>query len=224
VGPGRSHTAGRRATPVKEGRVGSVAFSPDGKTIAAGFSGDRGMGGVVLWDLAARTRLGRRATPRERGPCWKRGLQPRRQDHRGRIRKRSRRGVVLWTWPLALDWVHEPLPVKVGELSSVAFSRMARTIAARRRQRPRLRRWCCGTSISNPGSAAPAKSPIATSLGRKWREYSPKRLTTRPSRLPVSTGRDSELIDRFPLGLQCREQRGWSDRFIDGMEPPSRSH
>ena len=37
---------------VKEGRVSSVAFSPDGKTIAAAYSG-----GVVLWDAAWRKRL-----------------------------------------------------------------------------------------------------------------------------------------------------------------------
>jgi WD40 repeat protein len=42
--------------PVKEGEVRSVAFSPDGKTLAAGFrSGVEG--GVVLWDVAARKRL-----------------------------------------------------------------------------------------------------------------------------------------------------------------------
>ncbi len=36
-----------------------MAFSPDGKTIAAGFhvSGGGHEGGVVLWDLAARKRL-----------------------------------------------------------------------------------------------------------------------------------------------------------------------
>ena len=43
--------------PVKEGSVKSVAFSPDGKTIAAGY-GDSTGGGVVLWDVAARTAAG----------------------------------------------------------------------------------------------------------------------------------------------------------------------
>ncbi len=39
---------------VKEGDVTSVAFSPDGKTIAAGYTGRRGSsGGVVLWDVAS---------------------------------------------------------------------------------------------------------------------------------------------------------------------------
>ena len=37
---------------VTEGGVNSVAFSPDGKTLAAGYGG-----GVVLWDMAARKRL-----------------------------------------------------------------------------------------------------------------------------------------------------------------------
>ena len=44
---------------MKEGSVWSVAFSPDGKTIAAGIGptnvdGGR-VGGVVLWDVAARS-------------------------------------------------------------------------------------------------------------------------------------------------------------------------
>ena len=40
---------------VTEGSVMSVAFSPDGKTIAAGYSGDNS--GVVLWDAWLRRRL-----------------------------------------------------------------------------------------------------------------------------------------------------------------------
>jgi hypothetical protein len=37
--------------------VNSVAFSPDGKTLAAGYGGEIGYG-VMLWDVAARKRLG----------------------------------------------------------------------------------------------------------------------------------------------------------------------
>ena len=36
---------------VKEGDVTSVAFSPDGKTLAAGYGIGGGGGGVVLWDV-----------------------------------------------------------------------------------------------------------------------------------------------------------------------------
>ena len=35
----------------------SVAFSPDGKTLAAGYGVGGGGGGVVLWDTARRERL-----------------------------------------------------------------------------------------------------------------------------------------------------------------------
>jgi hypothetical protein len=38
--------------PVAKGKVWSVAFSPDGKTLTAGFGhGGDVVGGVVLWDL-----------------------------------------------------------------------------------------------------------------------------------------------------------------------------
>ena len=40
---------------IEEGEVGGVAFSPDGKTIAAGYGVGGGGGGVVLWDVAARS-------------------------------------------------------------------------------------------------------------------------------------------------------------------------
>ena len=37
---------------MNEGGVKSVAFSPDGKTLAAGYGVVGGVGGVVLWDTA----------------------------------------------------------------------------------------------------------------------------------------------------------------------------
>ena len=71
---------------VKEGHVSSVAFSPDGKTIAAGYgvgTDGTGGGGVVLWDAAGRKRLS-----------------------------------------------EDPLVVKEGDVTSVAFSPDGKTIAA----------------------------------------------------------------------------------------------
>ena len=38
-----------------------MAFSPDGKTIAAGYGFRAGIGGVVLWDVAGREAARRRA-------------------------------------------------------------------------------------------------------------------------------------------------------------------
>ena len=54
---------------MKEGDVGSVAFSPDGKTLAAGYYVvvGGGGGGVVLWDVAARKRLGDEPLPVKEG-------------------------------------------------------------------------------------------------------------------------------------------------------------
>ena len=77
---------------VKEGDVTSVAFSPDGKTLAAGY-GDvgGGGGGVVLWDVAARKRLADDPLAVKEGDVSERGLQPRRQDPRRRIQRRRRR-------------------------------------------------------------------------------------------------------------------------------------
>ena len=53
---------------MKEGYVTSVAFSPDGKTLAAGYSGAGGGvgGGVVLWDAAGAKPPDER-TPRREG-------------------------------------------------------------------------------------------------------------------------------------------------------------
>src|SRR5262245_50118126 len=44
------------ALPVDEGGVRSVALSPDGKALAAGYGGVSS-GGVVLWNVPARNRL-----------------------------------------------------------------------------------------------------------------------------------------------------------------------
>ncbi len=82
---------------VKEGEIQSVVFSPNGKTIAAGYNGGRN-GGVVLWDVAARKRLVDEPLPVKEGSS-ERGLQPGRQDHRGRHATAA-----VWccgTWPLA---------------------------------------------------------------------------------------------------------------------------
>ena len=48
---------------VKEGDVESVAFSPDGKTLAAGYGAAARGGGVVLWDVARRSGWRRSRSP-----------------------------------------------------------------------------------------------------------------------------------------------------------------
>src|SRR5208337_1337952 len=65
VGRGRAESPAEDPLPVKEGNVEGVAFSPDGKTLAAGYGG-----GVILWDVAARRRLAEDPLPVKEGNVW----------------------------------------------------------------------------------------------------------------------------------------------------------
>ncbi len=60
MGGGRAQTPVDQPLVVEEGDVESVAFSPDGKTLASGYllrGAVEGRGGVVLWDVATGKRL-----------------------------------------------------------------------------------------------------------------------------------------------------------------------
>ncbi len=61
MGRGRAQALAGDSLPVKEGSVSGVAFSPDGKTVAAGFHGV--VGGVVLWDAAGHSAFGTTPSP-----------------------------------------------------------------------------------------------------------------------------------------------------------------
>ena len=91
--------------------VDSVAFSPDGRTLAAGDSG----GGVGLWDTASGAA---HRGPGRGQPRLRRGVQPGRPDARGR---RLGGGVGLWAPQAAAA----PPPWPRAALSSA--SRSART-------------------------------------------------------------------------------------------------
>ena len=75
-----------------EGRVESVAFSPEGRTVAAVYRalGDDPVGGVVLCDVASQERLADIRLAVNEGPVTS-GLQPRRQDPSYGYRPRWRR-------------------------------------------------------------------------------------------------------------------------------------
>ena len=105
VGRGRTQRLADEPLAVKEGYVQSVAFSPDGKTIAAGYDGRRRRRRRGAVGRGRAQAPGRRAAPCEGGLVSERGLQPRRQDHRGRIRRRA--AAAAWccgTWPRADAW------------------------------------------------------------------------------------------------------------------------
>ncbi len=120
--------------PVKEGYVTGVAFSPDGKTIAAGYSGDvRGGCGVVLWDVAARKRLADDPLPVKEGRVKSVSFSP---DGKtiaagyGEFGGDGVSGVVVWDVAARQRLVGDPFHVKEGGVSGVALSPDGKTIAA----------------------------------------------------------------------------------------------
>ena len=69
MGCGRAQRVVEKPLPVTEGRLSSLAFSPDSKTLATSYTRLRGTpgGGVVLWDVAGCKRLIQAALPETRG-------------------------------------------------------------------------------------------------------------------------------------------------------------
>jgi WD40 repeat protein len=112
-----------------------VAFSPDRKTIAAGYGGRRGVGGVVLWDVATRKRLSDDPLPVKEGLVRSVAFSP---DGKtiaagydvGGVVVVGVGGVVLWDVATRKRLSDDPLPVKEGFVRSVAFSPDRKTIAA----------------------------------------------------------------------------------------------
>ena len=135
---------------VPEGEVGGAAFSPDGKTLAAGYEvrsvqtwsvpGSQDVawsGGVVLWDVAARTRLVEEPLAVPEGGVGEVAFSPDgktlaagygvRSDHKDVAWSG---GVVLWDVAARTRLVEEPLAVTEGWVEGVAFSPDGKTLAA----------------------------------------------------------------------------------------------
>ena len=118
---------------IKEGWVTCVAFSPNGKTIAAGYGGGGGDYGVMLWDVAGRKRLsGDPLTVRE-GQVECVAFSPDGKavavGYNGGTGT-SAGGVALWDVATRKRLSDDPLPVKEGPISGVAFSPDGKTFAA----------------------------------------------------------------------------------------------
>ncbi|MBV8268791.1 MAG: hypothetical protein JO252_20885, partial [Planctomycetaceae bacterium] len=110
---------------VNEGDVRSMAFSPDGKTLAAGYSG-----GVVLWDVAAGQRLGDEPLPVREGIVGGVAFSPDGKTLAAGYSGFGVGGVVLWDVAAGQRLGDEPLPVREGDVGSVAFSPDGKTLAA----------------------------------------------------------------------------------------------
>ena len=127
-----------------------MAFSPDGKTIAAGLRSAADQTGVVLWDVAARKRLVDEPLPVKEGDVSSVAFSPDGKTIAAGSAMPRRRGggVVLWDVATRKRLVDEPLAVKEGSVASVAFSPDGKTIAAGYSASDgdgRAAAWCCGT-------------------------------------------------------------------------------
>jgi len=113
---------------VAEGGVGSVAFSPDGKTLAAGY--DRFLrGGVVLWDVGRRERLA--GTPLAVAESGVRSVafSPDGKTLATGLASAGGGGVALWDEGRRERLVREPLAVAEGGTGIVAFSPDGKVLA-----------------------------------------------------------------------------------------------
>jgi WD40 repeat protein len=113
---------------VPEGDVWGIAYSPDGRTLAAGYAGDAG-GGVVLWDVGRRTRVQPGPLPVPEGPARSLAF-----SSDGQVLavgcSRAGGGVVLWDVGRRARVQPGPLPVPEGSVTGVAFDPDGRTLAA----------------------------------------------------------------------------------------------
>ena len=118
-----------------EGYVDALAFSHDGKALAAGYGNYHstdGSGGVVLWDRAARERLFEEPLAVREGNVSCVAFSP---DGRAlaaagyRFRFVSG-GVVVWDVATGGRIAGSPLAVREGNVSCVAFSPDGKTLAA----------------------------------------------------------------------------------------------
>jgi WD40 repeat protein len=123
---------------VAEGYVSSVSFSPDGKTLAAGYSsgvggvyGFGGDSGVVLWEVGRRVRLQDKPLAVPEGSVSSVSFSPDGKTLAAAYGSLGGvGGVVLWDVGQRVRLDDEPLAVAEGRVWSVAFSPDGKTLAA----------------------------------------------------------------------------------------------
>ncbi len=116
---------------IKTGYVTSVAYSPDGKTIVAGYCDSHNGSGVVLWDVATRKPLVDEPLPVKEGEVELIAFSPDGKTIAAGFRGESRDGgVVLWDAAARKRLSDEALTVTGWHVKSFAFSPDSKTIAA----------------------------------------------------------------------------------------------
>jgi WD40 repeat protein/energy-coupling factor transporter ATP-binding protein EcfA2 len=129
----RKRLAGESLT-VKDGPIErNMAFSTDGKTIAAGYHfGNRDTSGVVLWDVVTRKRLTEDPLPIKEGQIMGVAFSPDVKTVAAGYGSggSGHGGVVLWDVATRKRLSVDPLTVTEGDVAAVAFSPDGKTVAA----------------------------------------------------------------------------------------------
>jgi WD40 repeat protein len=119
--------------------ITSLVYSPDGQTLAAGFSARGNHGGVVLWKLNTPGRPSRLLLEVDRGFTRSVAFSPDGQtiaaglgvmSHDMSGRARDSGGVALWDLATLKPRTAAPIPINDGIVMSVTFSRDSKTVAA----------------------------------------------------------------------------------------------
>jgi WD40 repeat protein len=199
-----------RAEPLdfKEGDVTSVAFSPDGKTLATGIDyrlidrGQRPYGGVTLWDVVSGERLRDLPIHSDMGPVTSVAFRP---DGKTLAASHSG-GVTLWdeeqgTWRPA-----KPLLTEEGNVTSVAFSPDGKTLAAGYGN-AYANRGVGGVALwdAKPGRWQPAERPLVV-------QGSVSSVAFRPDGKALAAGYGGSGTDRGVSGVvlwDAREGAAW---------------
>jgi WD40 repeat protein len=114
---------------VQQGRASSVAFSPDGRTIAAGYE-DGGRGGLVLWDESKRVRLTKSPLAVTEGYVTSVAFSRDGTTVAAGFSGQGGAGMVLWDARTARRLLEAPLGVQGAGVAGVAFSPDGATVAA----------------------------------------------------------------------------------------------
>jgi WD40 repeat protein len=119
----------RKSDPLPDGLVTSVAFSADGKFLAAGVQGRKG--GVIRWDGAELKRLQPEPLPVPEGDVWSIAFSCDGNLAAGLIEAQVRGGVVLWNAAQGTRLQPGLLPVPEGKVGAncLAFSPDGKTLA-----------------------------------------------------------------------------------------------